>query len=119
MDTGNSDRIPSADAKDAGDDWGRRGSRSAWQLQSAHYTHSQSWLCMHGPGKGLAVNVMSELVVGSILWVGIVVGLVYVVRDCMKERDQDPIFMDDEEEECQVCGGQGCVEILHNECEES
>ncbi len=74
---------------------------------------------MHGPGKELAVNLISELVVGSVLWVGIIVGLVYVVRDCMKERKQDPIFMRDEEEECQVCGGHGCVEILHSEREES
>jgi len=74
---------------------------------------------MHGPGKERAVNLISELLVGSILWVGIIVGLVCVVRDCMKEREQDPIFMRHEEEECQVCGGQGCVEILHNECEES
>lgn len=63
------------------------------------------------------MNFISELLVGSVLFVGIVAGLVYVVRDCMKERDQDPIFMRDEEE-CQGCGGQGCVEILPGECEE-
>ena len=53
-----------------------------------------------------------QLLVGGFLWAVIITGLVYVVRDCMKEQHQEPFLLDTEEVETPHCCGQGCVESL-------
>jgi hypothetical protein len=58
------------------------------------------------------VNLLGELVVGSLLWAAIIAGLISVVRDCMKDRHLEPTVLNHEEEDCQHCCGLGSLEIL-------
>ena len=64
------------------------------------------------------MNLLWDLVVGSLLWVAIIAGLISIVRDCMKDRHLESTFLDREEQGCQHCCGLGNLEILPHQRQE-
>lgn len=64
------------------------------------------------------MELWGTLIAGSLVWASIIAGLIYVVRDCMKDQHHEPTFLDYGEEECQGCSGLGTMEILTHKCQE-
>lgn len=49
------------------------------------------------------MGLWGDLIVGSLLWAGLIAGLTSVVRDCMKDRHLNPSFAYPEDESGRRC----------------
>lgn len=69
-------------------------------------------------GQGVQVRLWYDLVVSSLLWAGMIAGLISVVRDCMKDRHLKPPFAEPEDEGCLHCCCPGGLEVVPRQFEE-
>ena len=57
------------------------------------------------------VSLWFELGLLGLLWAGLIAGLVYVVRDCMKDRHVDPALPEVGDNACPTCSRLAGVDL--------